>query len=85
MVGCVLGMFPLLLIDYEGAEQKRRLAEVFKVIDKDKTGKINVQELSVALERFGLAVSPSPPSPPSWPSLSNVADRARFRVTWWTS
>ena len=66
MVGCVLGMFPLLLIDYEGAEQKRRLAEVFKVIDRDKTGKINAQELSVALERFGLAVSPIP-------SLTNVA------------
>ena len=56
-VGCVLGMFPLLLIDYDEQERRRRLQEVFSRIDTKKSGTIDVAELGVALDRFGLDVS----------------------------
>ena len=53
VIGCILGLCPLLVIDQE----KKQIKEAFAEADLDGDGSLNADEIAMALHRFGLMMT----------------------------
>ena len=56
MVGCLLGMVPLLFMDQDKRAEERTMKKIFDDMDKDGNGTVSREELAASLASSGLLV-----------------------------